>query len=89
VTDVVVLPLATLGINYNFNSQWQFSAQARGIDFSDDNYLEADAGVKYRINKDWDAGLYFGIYDRDINTSALRNDIRYELTYLTIGYSFY
>ena len=89
VNDLVVLPLAQLGINYNFNSQWQISAQARGVDFSDDNYLEADAGVKYRINKRWDAGLYLGIYDREINTSELRNEIGYDLAYVTIGYSFY
>lgn len=89
VEDLVALPLAYLGIKYNFNSQWQVSAQARGIDLSEDNYFVTDTGVKYRINKRWDAGLYVGTYARDIKTSDLRNDIRYDLVYVTAGYSFY
>ena len=52
-------------------------------------HLEAYISMGYRLDKYWDAGIGFGIYDHEIESDALRNAIKYNVLMTYVGYSFY
>jgi len=89
VDDQVILPLLHVSLGYRFTRDLALVAEMNGISRSEDKMLDAGMTLRYRLDHYWDIGVGVGIYERDIATSGLKNDLRYNTAYVAVGYSFY
>ena len=55
---------------------------------SGDEYLNALAEINYRLNRNWDFGLGYRYYSRQVSSSDFNNDLVASIGLLSIGYSF-
>lgn len=89
VDDQVVLPLLHASLGYRISRNLKLITEVNGVSLSDDKLLDANLLIRYELNHYWDAGFGVSMYERNINTSELKNDIRYNSAYFLVGYTFY
>lgn len=89
VDDQVLLPLLHASMGYRFTRDLTVSVEVNGISLSNDSQLDGNILARYRLNHYWDVGLGVGMYERNIDTSSLKNDLRYNTSFITLGYTFY
>jgi hypothetical protein len=83
------IPLVNASLGYQFNPRLSVMAELSGLSLSDQEQLDANLSMGYRLNKYWDAGIGFGIYDHETETDELKNAIKYNVLMTYVGYSFY
>ena len=64
-------------------------ADLGGLSLGDQKLLDASLSVGYRLDRYWDAGIGYGLYQHDTESSGLSNDVKYEVLMTYVGYSFY
>ncbi len=85
----ILIPLVNASLGYQFNPRFSVAAELSGLSLSDQEQLDANISLMYRINKKWDAGVAYGIYYHDTESGGLRNDVKYNLFMLFVGFSWY
>jgi len=88
-TSRVWLPLVNALVAYDFTPRWSAAAELSGLSLGDDEQLDANISVGYRFDRYWDAGIGYGIYQREAEVEELYNKAEYELLMTYVGYSFY
>ena len=83
------LPLINAALGYQFNPRLSVVADLGGLSLGDQKQLDATLSVGYRLDRYWDAGIGYGIYQHDTESSGLSNDVEYEVLMTYAGYSFY
>jgi len=51
--------------------------------------LDANISIGYRLDKYWDAGIGYGIYQHNTEKDELRTEVEYDVIMTYVGYSFY
>ena len=85
----VWIPLVNASLGYQFNPRLSVTADLSGLSLGDQKQLDANLSLGYRLDKYWDAGIGFGIYDHETETDELKNAIKYNVLMTYVGYSFY
>jgi hypothetical protein len=85
--DQAILPFAHGSVGYQITPKWSVGVEADGIYLSDDQMLDAVAFVNYRISDRWDFTGGYQYYSREIDQSEIRNNVVYNIPYLSIAYS--
>ena len=88
-TSDVWIPLINAALGYQFTQRVSLTADLTGLSIGDQKQLDANISLGYRVNKYWDTGIGYGIYDHETETSELKNKIKYNVLMLYVGYSFY
>ena len=83
------MPLVNAALGYQFNPRFSVVADLAGLSLDDKELLDASLSVGYRLDRYWDAGIGYGIYQHDTESSGLSNDVEYEVLMTYVGYSFY
>ena len=83
------MPLVNASLGYQFNPRLSVVADLTGLSLGDQKQLDANLSLGYRLNKYWDAGIGFGIYDHETESDELKNAIKYNVLMTYVGYSFY
>lgn len=83
------LPLFNATFGYAFNPRLSVVAELSGLSLSNQEQLDANISVGYRLDKYWDAGIGYGIYQHDTEKGELRSDVKYDVIMTYVGYSFY
>ena len=89
IDDTVLLPLLHASLGYRFTQDLLLFTEVNGISISEDKSLDANLVLRYQLDHFWDVGIGIGMYERDIDTSDLKNDLRYNSAFVTVGYTFY
>jgi len=89
VSSDVWIPLVNASLGYQFTPRLSVTADLTGLSLSDQKQLDANISIGYRVNKYWDAGIGYGIYEHETETSELSNKIEYDVVMMYVGYSFY
>ncbi len=89
VNDGVILPLLSLDAGFDITHKWRVQAAATGMYLGSDKYFSGYLEARYRFSRRWEGGIGVGNYSRDIETSKLREEFRYNTVYLTAGYTFF
>lgn len=85
----VWMPLVNASLGYQFNPRLSVTAELSGLSLGDQKQLDANLSLGYRLNKYWDAGIGFGVYDHETETDELKSAVKYDLLMTYVGYSFY
>jgi len=88
-TSDIWLPLVNASLGYQFNPQLSLLADLSGVSLGDQKQLDANISLGYRLNKYWDAGIGFGLYDHETESNELKNTVQYNVLMTYVGYSFY
>ena len=88
-TSDIWLPLVNASLGYQFNPRLSVSADLTGLSLGSQKQLDASASLGYRLDKYWDAGIGFGIYDHETESDELKSAVKYNVLMTYIGYSFY
>jgi len=88
-TSDVWIPLVNASLGYQFTPRLSILADLSGLSLSDQKQLDANVSIGYRVNKYWDAGIGYGIYEHETDTSELTNKIKFDVLMMYVGYSFY
>lgn len=83
------LPLVNAAAGYQFNPRLSVVAEVGGLSLSNQKQFDASLSVGYRLDRYWDAGIGYGIYQHDTESSDLSNDVKYNVLMTYVGYSFY
>ena len=59
------------------------------IVLSDQDQLDANVHLDYRLNRYWNAGIGYAVYDMKRNTDTLQNGLKYKILMTYVGYSFF
>jgi outer membrane scaffolding protein for murein synthesis (MipA/OmpV family) len=74
-------------VSYNFTPQWSAGVTTEGIYLDQDYLLDALISVNYRINDHWDITAGYNYYNRQVDTSELKNTVIYNVPYFAVAYS--
>ena len=85
----ILLPLVNASLGYQFNPRFSVTAELSGFSLSGQEQLDANISLMYRINKKWDAGVGYGIYNHDTESGGLRNEVEYNMLMMFVGFSWY
>jgi len=88
VDDWVFLPLLHLEGAYNIGTHMALIAEGSWISTSNDDHLDASLMFNYMFDRHWDAGIGYGEYKRETDTSELFNSVKYNVVILNVGYTF-
>ena len=88
-TSDVWIPLINAALGYQCSQRISLTADLTGLSIGDQKQLDANISLGYRVNKYWDTGIGYGIYDHETDTNELKNKIKYNVLMLYVGYSFY
>ena len=88
VDDWNILPLLHLQGAYNIGTNMALIAEGSWISTSDDEHLDASLMFNYMFDRHWDAGLGYGEYRRETDTSELFNKVKYNIVMFNVGYTF-
>jgi len=88
VDDWVFLPLLHLEGAYNMGTNMALIAEGNWISTSDNEHLDASLMFNYMFDRHWDAGIGYGEYKRETDTSDLFNHVEYNVVLLNVGYTF-
>lgn len=88
-TSDVWMPLANAAFGYEFNPRLSIVAELSGLSLNSQEQLDANISIGYRLDKYWDAGIGYGIYQHDTESSELSNNVEYDIFMTYVGYSFY
>jgi membrane-associated phospholipid phosphatase len=88
-TSDIWLPLVNASLGYQFNPRLSVSADLTGLSLGGQKQLDASVSLGYRLDKYWDAGFGFGIYDHETESDELKSAVKYNVLMTYIGYSFY
>ena len=83
------MPLVNASLGYQFNPRLSVMAELSGLSLSNQKQLDANLSMGYRLNKYWDAGIGFGLYDHETESDELKSAIKYNVLMTYVGYSFY
>lgn len=86
--DTKLIPIINSYVSYNLSRRLKAYGDIAGITMSDRDLLHSSAGLSYELDRSWDISFGFGIYDREIITDDLKNKLRYDISYITLGYTF-
>lgn len=86
--DEAWLPLLNANLTYSLSRKTSVYTDISGTSISDYEMIHGSVGIGYQIDRYWDFAFGVGIYDRLIETSELTNDVRYDISYFTLGYTF-
>ncbi|MCG8687431.1 MAG: phosphatase PAP2 family protein [Desulfobacterales bacterium] len=89
VEETLILPMAGLNCSYNITSNWQISADATGIFFDSDHYLEGGLATRYDFNKRWDIRLGAKYFARKIESSELKEESEHAAFHFSVSHRFY
>ena len=85
----ILIPLVNASLGYQFNPRFSVAAELSGLSLSDQEQLDANISLEYRLSKRWDAGIGYGIYHHDTQSGGMRNKVKYNVVMTYVGFSFY
>jgi len=88
-TSDIWMPLVNAAVGYQFNPRLSVVATLGGLSLSNQKQLDANISMGYRLDRYWDAGIGYGIYQHDTESSELSSEVDYEVLMTYVGYSFY
>ena len=83
------LPVVNGVAGYQITPRVSVAAELSSLSLSDQELVDANVHLAYRFNRNWDAGIGYGIYDSKRDTAELKNEINYDMLMTFVGYSFY
>jgi hypothetical protein len=82
------LPFAHAALEIHVVKQVMVAVEVEGMSISGDRLLDSGATVNWAWRKGWSAGIGYAFYDRDIETSELKNVVRYNALGFRVGHVF-
>ncbi len=86
--DNVVLPVLHALGRYPLSQNWDIVGELNAMYLSNDQYTNSSLSLRYTIDRHWDASFGYLYYNRDIETSTLKNRVTYDVAMISLGYSF-
>lgn len=87
VEDNVVLPYLAGRAGYQLGRKWTATLDVNGTLLPEDWLLESALYFLYKISDQWEAGIGWYYYGREIETSEITNKIDYTAPYLAFSYA--
>ena len=87
VIENLFLPLVSAKVSYHFTPRFSASIQAEGMYLSYESSLEAGASLNYRLTEHWDITAGYTYWQRNIDTSDIKNDAVYNVPFIAVAFS--
>jgi len=88
VKDSVFLPFLSLRGGYNFTEKIEGFLEIDGITLDEDKIFNLYAGINYRFNYHWYAGMGYVFSSRKIATDTLYNEYQFQGVQAHVAYTF-
>ncbi len=87
VKENLFLPLLNATLRYHITPKFSAGIRAEGMYLSNNSSLEAGAFLNYRVTERWDFTAGYTYWQRNIDTSDIKNDVVYYAPYLGVAFS--
>ncbi len=85
----ILIPLVNAILGFQFHPRLLLLAELSGVSISNQEQLDANISLLFRLSQKWDVKVDYGIYKHDTERSGLRNKAEFNLLMCSVGYSWY
>jgi hypothetical protein len=88
IEDFVILPIIHLHLGVKLGRRIKVFAEGDVVELDRDRYIDAAAILRYQAGSQWDLGIGYRYFERDIDTDELRNSHQRDQGVIAVGYRF-
>jgi hypothetical protein len=86
VEDIAFFPYLLANLGYDFSPRWKLGLLIDWMSLDNDKILDLGLSLNYRIARVWDCTAGFLLYQREISTDELYNDVEYQIPYVAVAH---